>query len=386
MKKACLIFVLLFCLCPAPPANAQESTERFIEEIYQTTELYRLEEEAIDPMEEYFGTESVLESLKKIFAGENPFEMEHFFQKLSMQIKSSFKGHINTVLSLFCLCIVSALIKNLFSSFMQSEIETVASLAIYCALIITLAGAFFKSCETALGYTGQLCTFMNVALPVVFTIILTNGGFTTVSAISPIMLLCVGALGNVINGLIVPGLSISFVVMTVDSVFSSIDISAFSKFLKSGCLYILGGMFVITVSLCCAGAITFSGVDSAMMKTTKYAMSSMIPVVGKFLSESAGTVLGLLGALSSSVGLIGTVALVALSAAPLIELGACALAFKLTGALAQPIADEKFAKIILKAAEYIALIFWCCVVVLLTFLMMVGMCAMISKWLVSPGG
>lgn len=385
MKKVLIIFAVLLFLW-VPHILADDTTDYFIDQIYENIDLYELENQSQSPLQEFFETNSLQDIFKAIFSGENPFDFEHFFTVLAQEVQTNLRSTVNTIVTLLCLCIASALIQNLFSSFMHSEIETIASLAIYCTLIITLAKIFYESCAIAMSYVGLLCEFMNVLLPVIFIIIVLNGGFSTVSAISPVMLLCVSALGNLTSGIIIPILSFSFVIMMVGSIFTKIDISAFAKFLKSSCLYILGGVFIIVLSVVSTSAITFSGIDSAAMQTTKYALNSFIPVIGRFLSESAGTLIGLMSAFSSSVGFVGAFTLIALSVSPLIKLGVCALLFKITGALAQPIADTKFSSIIIKASEYISLIFWCCVVTLLTFLMLIGTCALVSKWLVGASG
>lgn len=99
------------------------------------------------------------------------------------------------------------------------------------------------------------------------------------------------------------------------------------------------------------GYLTLSGViaghtDAAAVKATKFALSSAIPVVGGILSDAAETVLAGAGVLRGTVGLYGTLAILAMCVAPFLRLGAHYLVYKLVAALASTVADARMTGLI----------------------------------------
>ena len=101
--------------------------------------------------------------------------------------------------------------------------------------------------------------------------------------------------------------------------------------------------WVVTAALCAilllfVGYLTVSGAvagtaDAAAVKAAKFAMSSVVPVVGGILSDAAETVLAGAGILKNAVGVFGMLVILGICIAPFLQLGIHYLAYKFTAAL-----------------------------------------------------
>ena len=82
-------------------------------------------------------------------------------------------------------------------------------------------------------------------------------------------------------------------------------------------------------------------IDNVYFKTTQNIVSDVVPVVGKFLSDSLDTVLGateLIGKVGGAVALITVILLVSV---PLIKIIIVVVLYKLLSAFSEPINEDK---------------------------------------------
>ena len=114
--------------------------------------------------------------------------------------------------------------------------------------------------------------------------------------------------------------------------------------------------WVVTAALCAilllfTGYLTVSGAvagtaDAAAVKAAKFAMSSVVPVVGGILSDAAETVLAGAGILRNAVGLFGMLVVLGICVAPFLQLGIHYLAYKFTAALSAACSGGRVAGLI----------------------------------------
>jgi len=97
-------------------------------------------------------------------------------------------------------------------------------------------------------------------------------------------------------------------------------------------------LFITILSL--EGSIT-GAVDGVTAKTTKAAVSTVIPVVGKILGDATDAVLGCAGILKNAVGFVGVIVISGICLSPIIKLTLLSFTYYIASCVCQPIADEK---------------------------------------------
>ena len=91
-------------------------------------------------------------------------------------------------------------------------------------------------------------------------------------------------------------------------------------------------LIIFVGSLTVSGAIAGTA-DAATVKAAKFAVSSVVPVVGGILSDAAETVLVGASVLRNTVGVFGMLTVLGICLVPFLQLGIHYLAYKLTAAL-----------------------------------------------------
>ena len=110
--------------------------------------------------------------------------------------------------------------------------------------------------------------------------------------------------------------------------------------------------------------------DAAAVKVTKMAISGAVPVVGGMLSNATETVLASAAAVRSTAGVLGLLAILAITAAPFLKLGAQYLLLKLTAALCGVVGSENHTALTENFAQAMGLLLattgTCCLIQLIS--------------------
>lgn len=125
----------------------------------------------------------------------------------------------------------------------------------------------------------NLIGFSQSLIPLLITLMAYTGSITSTAVLEPLLLFLIEFITNMIKTLIMPIISIITVLVIISKLSDRIQISKLGSFLKSGIVWFLGvtlTLFVGVVSL--EGSLT-SSVDGITAKTTKAAVSSLIPIV-----------------------------------------------------------------------------------------------------------
>lgn len=244
-------------------------------------------------------------------------------------------------------------------------------------LIATIVLTSFSSCISMVKDTIQnLVGFSNTLVPILITLMLTTGSITSASMTEPILLLLINFIGNIISNLILPIILISTSLNIVSQISDEIKISKISKFLNSTTVWVLGiimTLFVTVLSL--EGGLTQT-VDGVTAKTTKAAVSTVIPVVGKILGDATDAVIGCAGILKNAVGFVGIIVIAGICLLPIIKLTILTLTYYFVSAICQPIADTKIVNLLGSVADTFKTLL--AIVFCVTVILMIGLTIVIK--------
>ena len=118
-----------------------------------------------------------------------------------------------------------------------------------------------------------------------------------------------------------------------------IQFSQLSELIRQIIIGIITGSLTIFI-----GIITMFGIgskiDGMTIRTAKFAVDNLVPIVGKFLSDAVETVVSCSAILKNGIGIIGLIALFLICIVPIIKIVVLIFSYKIIGAIAQTIASE----------------------------------------------
>ena len=216
------------------------------------------------------------------------------------------------------------------------------------ALAVTLAAA--GSLDSLLGLgnktIGELSDFSTVLLPTLAAATAASGAVTTATVQQVSTVFFVDLLLRLIRELLLPLVYLYIGILTASACLPEGRLAPVAAGIKKVVTWILTiTLAAFTVYLSLVRVISGTA-DAAAVKVTKAAISSAVPVVGGIISDASETVLAGAGMLRGTIGVFGTLAVLAGCAYPFLQLGIQYLLYKLTAFLAGAVGAPDLCKLI----------------------------------------
>lgn len=277
----------------------------------------------------------------------NIFEFTNIGNIFLNEISIAVKLMISVVIVIIIHSIFKAIIENLGNSSSSKVVYFVQ----YLIIVTIITNSFISILDITKQSIRNIVEFMNMLIPLMITLMLTTGTLVTSSITQPILIFMVNFIGNFIMNFIIPLLLVAITISIISNISDKIQIDRLSKFLKSSIVWILGIILTIfSCTLSLEGTLS-SSVDGLTGKTAKAAVSSFIPVVGKILGDTVDSVIGCGNILKNSVGIIGVFIIMGIVLIPIIRIIILWVAFKMTSAVCEVVADGKIVKLIDQIAD-----------------------------------
>lgn len=340
-----IILIIIFMFLGSNTVLAEEtSTEDILESQKDSLNISGFLEEADKYTSDLYGEMDVGDIFNKAIKGE--IDNESIIKKFLSIIGKEIIDCIGVLGTVIVIIVIHSILKSISDGL---ENKTVSQIVYYVQyiLIVTLIMVNFADIISMVKTSiDSLVGFMNNLIPILITLMLTTGSFTSAGLLEPILLFLITFIGNFINMVIIPFVLISTALAIVSKVSERIQLDKLSKFFNSSVIWVLGIILTIFVGLASIEGSLSSTVDGITAKTTKAAVSNFIPVVGKILGDAVETVIGCGAILKNAVGIVGIIVVISICMAPIIKLAILMGLYYLCAAVCQPIADEKIIKLL----------------------------------------
>ncbi|MBS7225029.1 MAG: stage III sporulation protein AE [Clostridiaceae bacterium] len=191
----------------------------------------------------------------------------------------------------------------------------------------------------------QTSVFSTTLLPVMAGAMTASGTPAAATATQAATMLALDLLIRFITSLLVPAVCAYIAIITVNAALGN-DIlgglAGFVKWLTTGSLKFILTIFIAYLSI--SGALSGS-VDAVTLKTAKFALSGSVPVVGGIISDATESMLAGMTAIKNTIGIFGMLGVLAICAAPFLQVGINYLLFKTGTAAISPICSGSLEKL-----------------------------------------
>ncbi|MBQ6431624.1 MAG: stage III sporulation protein AE [Oscillospiraceae bacterium] len=199
-----------------------------------------------------------------------------------------------------------------------------------CAAFI---GEFHAMVSLAQDTIQSLSDYSACMLPVLASAAAMSGNLNAAAALHAGTLLFSELLMHLICRLLIPGVFFYLAVATAEAALSSDALKELREligWLISKSLRIMVYIFLAFLSV--TGVIG-GAADAVAVKTTKAAMSGMVPVVGGMISDASETLLAGASVIKNSIGVFGMIAILSICILPFLKVGIQYLLLKVTAAV-----------------------------------------------------
>lgn len=345
MIKKIFCIVILSMLFFPQIVFAEESTES---EIFQEQQSEFKIKDFLKETKKY--TSNFLENIdiSEIFkdATKGKIDNKKIFAKILNLLGKEVKGTLKTLISILIIVLIHSLLKSITDGLEHKEVSKIIYYVEYILIVTIIMSSFSEILDSVKNSITDLIGFSQSLIPLLITLMLYTGSITTSSVLEPILLFLIQFIANLIQNLILPVVSIIVVLIVISKISERIQITKLAKFMNTSIVWFLGIVLTLFVGVMSLEGTLTASVDGITAKTTKAAVSNLIPVVGKILGDSVDTVLGCGVVLKNAVGVVGVIVIIGICLLPIIKLATFSIMYSILSCVIEPLADEKIVKLI----------------------------------------
>ena len=282
---------------------------------------------------------------------------------------------VNTHLmgKLLFLAVLCAMLKNLQNSFEQSSISLLAYSVCFIFMTSIALTTFYNALRLASQTVEYMVGFMEALLPLLISLLAGVGALTTASLFTPLMLFLISSMSVVVKDVVMPLLFLTAALECLNYLSDTYRLSNLAGVLKQTGMIVLGFSMMLFIGIITIQGTAGSVADGLALRTAKFATATFVPVVGKIFADTVELVMGASLVLKNAIGIFGVIVVFMICIFPLIKLLSLILVIKISGALVQPLGDEKMAKCLDSMGNNLLLVFGAVLTVALMFFLAITM-------------
>ncbi len=322
---------------------------------------------------EIFGNDSFLDKIKQIISGEfteNGNSIWTSILNLFFEDMLSFLPILSLVIAI---AVTFSLVNASRPSSKNKSIGDVIHFVCFGAIIVVLVGYSVNMLTLTSDTLQNIKTQMDVAFPILLTVLTAIGGVTSVSVYQPAVAVLSGTIINIFTNILMPIFIFKLVFSIVGNLSNNVKLDKFASFFSSLFKWIVGGVFTVFSAFLAIQGITAGSVDGISFRTAKYAIKNSIPLVGSYLSDGLNLIVASSVLIKNAVGAAGLVLLFATIIVPVLNLVVFMLSLKLVAAVLEPITDSRISNFISMLAKSISLLIVLILGCAFMYLLMTGM-------------
>lgn len=275
-----------------------------------------------------------------LLKGEIPFDPQQIPALVSELFLGQLRQQRQMALQILVIVLASAIFSNFVKVFDSRQIADISFFMMYLLISTLLMRSFLAMNQSVVSTCGSLNRFMRLLLPsYLVTVVLSAGSFSAVGFYE-ITLFGIQLLQALIVRFILPAVNFYLVLLLLNQMSAEDLFSRFAELVETVIRWVTKSIFGIVVGLQAVQTLVAPALDS-LKNSAFQRVARSIPGVGNLLDSAAETVVGSAVVVKNAVGVAGMIALVILSAVPLLKLLASILLFRLLCALIQPVSDKR---------------------------------------------
>lgn len=304
-------------------AEIERKTSQLTEGLSDQFSLQHIADAAVDG-HPFFDTNQLIDSLKSLLL----YEVETALI-LAVEVLS--------------VCIVMGFLRSLSDSFKTKSVSELSMMICTMVIIGIAMNSFRLSYELTLDTVNTMVYTMGILMPVLIGILIATGAAVSGTVLSPVLIGAVTGFGVLIKTVIMPALFISTVLSLINCLTEKNYVNKLAKLIRTAAVVTTGLLLTLLTGIITLQGLLTEASDGLLINATKYSLSTFIPIVGGFTSDTVELFLRCMGSIKSVVGVFGVIALLLLMLVPLLKLLIITGIYKLMGALSEPISDGKIA-------------------------------------------
>jgi stage III sporulation protein AE len=266
--------------------------------------------------------------------------------KVGRQIRGIVRERVKGAVLILLVVLLCGVIDGFYHGTGSSSVINLMPMAGALSITLLSVGSLDSLIGLGTDTIDTMSVFSKVLLPTLAAATASAGAVGTATVQQVTTVFFVDLLISLINGLLVPMVYLYIGALTAGAMLPENRLSGIAEALKKIITWILSAALILFTVYLSIVHIVSGAVDTTVVKVAKATISGVVPVVGSILSEASETVLAGAGMLKNTIGIFGTLAVLATCAVPFVQLGIQYLLYKITAFLAGTVGASQLCKLI----------------------------------------
>lgn len=271
--------------------------------------------------------------------------------------------------AILLLSVLAVVLQSMQSAFEQQTVSQVAYAVIFFVLIGLAIGSFTEAIGYARHAIQSMTDFMLATIPLVITLIAASGALASAAFFQPMLLFTIHIVSNVVYLIVFPLIFFAALLDLVSSLSPRYQLTRLAGLFRTVSIVVLGVSLTAFVGITTVEGIGKGLVDGVTMRTARFAVKAIVPVIGSALSDAVEAVTSASMLVKNAVGIAGLVIVTFLALFPAIKILVLSLIYGGSAALMQPLGDSAMVDTLAALSKSLILVFACVLVVAVMFFM-----------------
>ena len=346
MKRFIYVFAVFIILLIIPQTAYAEETDDYqqVLEQYDFSFMNELDSETYDLLDELGLTNFDYNTLVH-------FSFSDFIKSLKDVLKGAAQTPMEACIAIFVFIIISSFFQNLKSTMINNEMSSVFSTVSALVIAVVLAVKLKTTISLACTAISVCADFVFAFIPVFCIIVAASGNTVAAFSTNTTLLSLAQVLNYVSKNVFVPLTNCFLAIGICSGLRSELNLNSLLAFLKK---YITTG-----ISLAAAGFVSVLSIKTAVasradaigLRSIRFAINSVVPVIGSAISEGLLSIQSYSSLIRSSVGVVGIIAVALVFLPAIIEVVLWRFFLSLSGIISDVFGDKSVSLVIKAFAD-----------------------------------
>ncbi|HHY37911.1 MAG TPA: stage III sporulation protein AE [Clostridia bacterium] len=331
-------------LPPEPSPYSATTVKDIMEQSLQSISLPEIDRVMSDPKVRGlldWAPGSVKETVERVSRGEPVLDIRGLSRYLMGYFLAEVRSNLVLLGKLILFCLVMALVTPIGSAFGSDAVTKVAEGACFLALAVLVMGSFRIASGVAAEAVRNLNQAILALLPTMTTLLAGSGAPVSAGILQPTMVMTISGVAYVVSTYVLPALLLAASLDIVGAMSDTFRLNHVSGFIRQAAMLVLGIGLSVFLGVVAVSRAAGEVSDNMALRSAKFLSNSLIPVVGKMVSDATELVFSSSLLLKNAVGIAGMIAIVAIVVVPLLKILSLAAIYRLAGVLTQPIGSNR---------------------------------------------
>ncbi len=337
-----------------------DEIEENIETALTSADLHALEsfyEEYGETLAPITGGRDFKSFLKMLATGGADFNIGDIFGMVLNAMMAGVRQSIPAIVQIVVIGLLFSVITHFKPAFGETGVSKAAQTAQFVIVGAITLGVLTSAFHIGVSAIANMTAFTKELFPLLLALLTALGGISSASILSPATVFLTTGISLFFNDFILPLVIVLTVFTLVNNFSSTVKLSGFCSLIKSVIKWSVGICSTIFVGIVAMQGLLGSTFDGLSIKTAKYAIDKMVPIIGGLFSNSVDVLLSCSLLIKNAVGIAGILIIAAIVIAPVFAILAHYFLFKLCAAVLEPTAGEKMGQFMQGAADVVLMLF-----------------------------